>query len=238
MIRYKRRPRAGTVWTAGVRELGNGGSFIVEKKNWKILFQGDSVTDCGREREDSAHLGYGYPKMAAELLAERHPDQNFTFWNRGISGNRTKDLLARWEEDCLALQPNLVSILIGINDTWRRFDANDPTSAAMYEDNYRRLLRAVREKTSARILVIEPFVLPDTPVKDFWREDLDPKIQACRRVARELADAYLPMDGLFAAACMEQPAAHWAADGVHPTEAGAAFLAKAYVREAETLLGL
>lgn len=80
-----------------------------------LLFQGDSVTDCGRSREDTTDLGPGYPRFAAEELAKRYP--NLRVINRGISGNRSGDLVARWEEDCLALKPDLLSILIGINDT-------------------------------------------------------------------------------------------------------------------------
>ncbi len=202
----------------------------------RILFQGDSVTDAGRSREDLADLGTGYPLYAAAQLRERHPDREWTFINRGVSGNRTGDLLARWQEDCLDLKPDLVSILIGINDTWRAFDADDPTMTERFKDNYRRVLEETRRRTHAKILLLEPFVLHDTPDKDAWRADLDPKIQAVRRLAREYADGYVPLDGLFAAACVEKGPLHWTADGVHPVQAGAKLIADAYVQAVERLL--
>ncbi len=202
----------------------------------RVLFQGDSVTDAGRARENPANLGNGYPRYAAALLRERFPEREWEFLNLGISGNRTGDLLARWKEDCIDIQPDFLSILIGINDTWRAFDSNNPTTAEQFEDNYRRLLEDVKNHTHAKILMMEPFVLRDTPAKDAWRADLDPKIQVVRRLAWEYADGYVPLDGLFAAACMEQGPLYWTADGVHPVEAGAKRIAAAYVEAAARLL--
>ena len=202
----------------------------------RVLFQGDSVTDAGRARENPANLGNGYPRYAAALLRERFPEREWEFLNLGISGNRTGDLLARWKEDCIDIQPDFLSILIGINDTWRAFDSNNPTTVEQFEDNYRRLLEDVKNHTHAIILMMEPFVLRDTPAKDAWRADLDPKIQVVRRLAWEYADGYVPLDGLFAAACMEQGPLYWTADGVHPVEAGAKRIAAAYVEAAARLL--
>ena len=202
----------------------------------RVLFQGDSVTDAGRARENPANLGNGYPRYAAALLRERFPEREWEFLNLGISGNRTGDLLARWKEDCIDIQPDFLSILIGINDTWRAFDSNNPTTAEQFEDNYRRLLEDVKNHTHAKILMMEPFVLRDTPAKDAGRADLDPKIQVVRRLAWEYADGYVPLDGLFAAACMEQGPLYWTADGVHPVEAGAKRIAAAYVEAAARLL--
>ena len=202
----------------------------------RVLFQGDSVTDAGRIRENPADLGQGYPQYAAGLLQKRYPEISWEFINRGIGGNRTGDLLARWRTDCIDLQPDLVSILIGINDTWRTFDQNDPTSVERFEENYRRLLEDVQAHTHAKILMLEPFVLHDTSDKDAWRADLDPKIQAVRRLAWEYADAFVPLDGLFAAACVERPPLYWTADGVHPVEAGARLIAAAYADAAAKLL--
>lgn len=106
----------------------------------KVLFQGDSITDAGRDYADPHHLGDGYPKYAAEAIRERFPDETFEFINLGISGNRTTDLLERWQKDCIAVQPDVLSILIGINDTWRRYDSNLPMTVEEYEANYRRLV--------------------------------------------------------------------------------------------------
>ena len=155
-----------------------------------ILFQGDSVTDCGRSRDSDDQLGSGYANMIAAQFAVRFPELKARFVNRGVSGNRVKDLAARWDEDCIALQPDVVSILIGINDTWRRFDSQDPTSA----ENY-----------------------------------LNPRIDGVRELAREFSATYIPLDGIFAAASMRAPCAVWSADGVHPTQAGHALIARAWL---------
>lgn len=204
----------------------------------RILFQGDSVTDCGRNREDLHDLGAGYPQYAAALIRAALPGRELEFINKGISGNRTRDLLARWQAETIDLQPDLVSILIGINDTWRAFDANDPTPAQVYEDNYRRLLIDLKTHTKAKILMLEPFLMHKTPEeKAAFHPDLDMKIQAARRLAREFADAYVPLDGLFAAACVGTEPSHWAGDGIHPTAAGAQFIAEHYAAAALPLLG-
>ncbi|NLC68741.1 MAG: SGNH/GDSL hydrolase family protein [Clostridiaceae bacterium] len=202
------------------------------KDNDVVLFQGDSITDCGRKREAYFDLGAGYPAMIASLFAAMHPEMEVTFLNRGISGNRAKDLAERWFEDCIELKPTVVSILIGINDTWRRYDSNDPTSAESYEKSYRRILTLTRENTDARIILLEPFVLQVPGDRKAWREDLDPKIQVVRSLAREFGTLFIPLDGIFAEYSTHKPPEFWAADGVHPTTAGHAVIARAWMQSA------
>lgn len=195
----------------------------------KILFQGDSITDCGRDRSDIHSLGKGYPKFSAELIAEKYPDLTFEFINQGISGNRAENLLARWEEEAIAHDPDIISILIGVNDTWHNAGENDNWMKNSYfESCYRQILTMLKEKTHAKIVMIEQFLLY-TPDKAYFREDLAPKIEITRKLAREFADAYIPMDGLFAKASIEKEPTYWAADGVHPTEAGAKLMAGYYL---------
>jgi acyl-CoA thioesterase-1 len=202
----------------------------------RILFQGDSITDAGRDRSDIHNLGSGYPLFASELLKKNHPDIDWEFINLGISGNRTIDLIQRWQKDGIEINPDIISILIGINDTWRAFDSNNPTTAEQYEENYRKLLKDVKKHTHAKIIMIEPFLLHNSPDKDKWRADLNPKIDAARRLAREFADVYIPLDGLFAAASVEKQPSYWAADGVHPTQEGAKFIAAIYVDAVSKIL--
>ena len=97
-------------------------SQFLLQPNARILFQGDSITDAGRSRENDTMLGNGYANMTAAWLSARYPGHNFTFLNRGVSGNRIYDMEERWTAECIELQPDWLSILIGINDTWRRFD--------------------------------------------------------------------------------------------------------------------
>jgi len=198
--------------------------------NAVVLFQGDSITDCGRSRTDDTQLGDGYASMVAAWFAARYPCKRVRFLNRGISGNRVRDLAARWQEDCVVLRPTWVSIMIGINDVWRRYDHNDPTSLAAYEDGYHALVQQVVETLQARVIILEPFVLPVPADRVAWREDLDPKIQAARRIACAFNALYIPLDGIFAAASAQREPAYWAGDGVHPSAAGHALIAQAWLR--------
>ncbi len=201
--------------------------------NTTVLFQGDSITDVGRNRETD-DLGGGYPRFVAGLFTSKYPGMNVKFLNKGISGNRTTELLSCWEEDCLALKPDFLSILIGINDTWRRFDSDTPTTAQQYESNYRTLLTQVRERLGdIPILIMEPFLMPFVPDKLNWREDLDPKIHAARKIAQEFHAHYLPLDGLFASKSIECGYEIWSADGVHPTVAGHALIARQWLKLVE-----
>ena len=170
-------------------------------------------------------LGGGYVAMCAKTLAAK----NFTVINRGIGGNRIYDLESRWTPDCIALQPDLLSILIGINDTWRRFDRDMISSPADFEACYRRLLDRVRAETKAQLVMLEPFLLPMPKDREAWREDLDPRIHVVRHVARDYGAIFIPLDGLFAAASTQKPMLHWVRDGVHPTEAGHQLIAEAWL---------
>lgn len=191
-----------------------------------VLFQGDSITDAGRSRIDDNDMGRGYPSVVAAWFAAIHPAKKVRFINRGISGDRAKDLAARWTGECINLRPNIVSILIGINDTWRRYDSNDPTSAAEYEVAYRNILTRTQQELGAKIIIIEPFVLPVPEDRKAWREDLDPKITVARKLAREFNAIYVPMDGIFSAvSCYREPS-FWLPDGVHPSPAGHSLIAK------------
>jgi acyl-CoA thioesterase-1 len=192
----------------------------------RFLFQGDSITDGSRNRPDPASLGSGYAVMVAGRAMLRYTGRQLTFLNRGISGNRAGDLVARWTDDAIALRPDVVSILIGINDVWRRFDRNDPTPAETYERNYRLILERLRGETKAKIILLEPFLLP-VPGKEAWREDLDPKRAVARRLAGEFADVFVPLDDLFRARVRDADPAYWAGDGVHPSPAGHALIAEA-----------
>lgn len=195
-----------------------------------ILFQGDSVTDCGRIYGDNSSLGNGYPSLIAAYLWATFPELNLTILNRGVSGNRVYDLETRWDRDCIELQPNWVSILIGINDTWRRYDSNILSPIDEFTAAYRRILTRVREETKAKIVLCDPFVLPYPEDRKEWRIDLDPRIDAVRSLALEFDAIYVPLDGIFAAACTRQSPQFWAADGVHPTLAGHGLIAGAWLQ--------
>ncbi|WP_127585677.1 SGNH/GDSL hydrolase family protein [Paenibacillus koleovorans] len=198
-----------------------------------VLFQGDSITDCGRDRENAGNLGRGYALMTAGLFGYKYPEKKVTFLNRGISGNRVVNLQERWQADCIDLKPTWVSIYIGINDTWRRYDRNDPTSTEQFEAGYRDILDRTQAELDAKLVLIEPFVLPHPADRREWRVDLDPKITVVRELAREYGARLVPLDGLFAAASMRAESSYWAPDGVHPSPAGHALIAEAWLKAVE-----
>ena len=193
----------------------------------KLLFQGDSITDAGRDRNNPHDLGQGYPKYAAAILKENYPEVDFEFIDLGISGDQTKDLVARLQSDFIDVQPDVVSIMIGVNDTWHHAADRSWIPNEVFEARYRTVLKAIKEKTNAKIMIIEPFLIP-VEDKLFFREDLAPKIEIIRKLAREYADAYLPTDGLLQSAFIGDDPLSYAADGVHPTAKGAAYIGELY----------
>lgn len=200
-----------------------------EECNNVVLFQGDSVTDAGRNYDDPLNLGPGYPMLIAAWYQAMFPENCVQFVNRGVSGNRVRDLQTRWQKDCIDLDPSVVTILIGINDTWRRYDSNDPTSVEAFESGYRDILTRTREETDADIVLMEPFLLPTPEDRKLWRVDLDPKIHVVRELAREFEAVLIPLDGIFAQASAKRESEFWAADGVHPTLPGHALIAQTWL---------
>ncbi len=193
----------------------------------RILFQGDSITDWGRNYEEYHSLGWGYVRFASEYIKEMFPDREFEFINRGIGGNKVLDLVNRLDTDFIEIQPDIVSIMIGINDVWHLAGDRNWLDNNVFEAQYRTVLDAVKEKTNAKILIIEPFLIP-VEDKLHFREDLAPKIEIIRKLAREYAVAYLPTDGLLNAAFIGDDPISYASDGVHPTEKGAMFIGRKY----------
>ena len=210
------------------------------KKDERILFIGDSITDAGRNRADSFDLGNGYPFLVAETLKKLHPELGLTFYNRGISGNKINYLEGRWMEDCIALKPTVVSILIGINDTWHSlFSPSFASEEALaeFEASYRNILVRTKEETDAKIVMMEPFVLSYPEDRLSWREDLDPRIQVIRRLANEFADEYIPLDGYLNATGMKLGyQALTGDDGVHPTPTGHQHIADAWLQVLSPML--
>ena len=204
-------------------------------KKIKLLFQGDSITDAGRDRNDIHNLGNGYPKYAAKFLAEKYPDIDFEFIDLGIGGDQTKNLVARLDKDFTDIQPDIVSILIGINDVWHYAANREWLSDELFEERYRTVLTALKEKTNAKIMMMEPFLIP-VEDKLFFREDLYKKIEITRSLAREFADVYLPTDGLLCSAFIGDEPTTFAADGVHPTEKGAEYIGRLYCEYISNLI--
>ena len=205
----------------------------------KILFQGDSVTDAGRDRSDPHDMGNGYPRFASAMMQDSFSDKEFEFVNLGISGNRTEHLVERLEADFIEIQPDIVSILIGVNDVWHHYAFECiETTDEQFEKNYRVVLDALKSRTNARILMIQPFLLETVdPAKQELCEELARKQAIVKQLADEYADAYLPLDEILHTETEEEPA-YYAADGVHPTPDGACYIGEAYLGAIAPLIEL
>ena len=205
----------------------------------KILFQGDSVTDAGRDRSDPHDMGNGYPRFASAMIQDSFPDTEFEFIDLGISGNRTEHLVERMEADFIEIQPDIVSILIGVNDVWHHYAFEYvETTDEQFESNYRTLLEGLKSRTTARILMIQPFLLETVdPAKQELCEELARKQAIVKKLADEYADAYLPLDEVLHSMTEEEPA-YYAADGVHPTPDGACCIGEAYLGAIAPLIEL
>ena len=209
------------------------------EKGATILFQGDSITDAGRDRktEGSANnpsmLGRGYPfHLAGQLLAD-HAALGLSVFNRGISGNKVPDLEARWQPDCLDLKPAVLSILIGVNDLWHKLNGKYEGTPEIYRDGFTALIKRTKDALPDVTLVIcEPFVLRCGAVNDNWFPEFETRRAFAAEVAKASGAIWVPFQEKFTEAVKAgtEPA-YWAADGVHPTQAGHALMAKVW-REA------
>lgn len=189
-----------------------------------IVFIGDSVTAADRRTGEPGDLGRGFVKLVDQkfsLHGQRPP-----IVNAGVNGNRVRDLRERWGSDCLRLRPSLVSILVGVNDMWRRFDSGDPTSVSSFETDYRALLVSSRAEISCPLVLVEPFLLPVNHEQVSWREDLAGKQDVVHRLAEEFGALVVPADSFLNSAASSRRVGELAWDGVHPTDAGNELLAQ------------
>lgn len=202
-----------------------------------MVFQGDSITDAGRDKRNYHDMGRGYPLYASQHLAEANPDVEFEFINFGISGNRTSQLFDRLYEDALVFEPDVISILIGVNDVWHRFGGHKiATTDAQLELNYRCILERIRRETNAKIVMLTPFLLDKEPFEGM-REDVIRAQAIVRRLAEEFADVYIPLDEHFEEALKTQPEPlYYSGDGVHPNDNGRMFIGKLYADAVDPII--
>lgn len=207
--------------------IGNGAT---------LLFQGDSITDAGRDRRrednvnDARALGTGYAFLIASHLLSERADGALKIYNRGISGNKVFQLAERWDKDCVALKPNVVSVLIGVNDIWHKLNGQYDGTVEVYERDYRALLeRTERELPGVKLVVCEPFVLRCGAVNEKWFPEFDGYRVAAREIATSFGAVFVPFQSAFDEATQKAPPAHWAGDGVHPTMAGACLMARTWL---------
>lgn len=188
-----------------------------------LVFIGDSITDADHGT-DPEGLGDGYVRRVARYCGE-------SAWvlNRGVSGDRVTDLQKRWDADALAERPWLLSVYVGINDVWRRFDSDDPTSAEDFGGIYRDLLDRARRAGVERFVLMEPFVLPVEPAQSRWLDDLAEKQAVVHRLASAPDSVLVALQEPLRAAADRLGPAAVASDGVHPSEEGTRLIAAAWL---------
>jgi lysophospholipase L1-like esterase len=201
------------------------------KKNHNILFQGDSITDAGRDKKNQVPnqqkaFGRGYAWMAASNLLVGQPELGLTIHNRGISGNKVHQLADRWERDCLELKPDILSILIGVNDIWHGLNGKYKGTVETYEKDFLALMeRTNKALPNTKFVICEPFVLKCGAVNDKWFPEFDKYRASARKVADQNGAVFVPFQSMFDQAVKYAPPAHWAGDGVHPSPHGASLMA-------------
>lgn len=188
-----------------------------------FLFQGDSITDVDRDRNNDAKLGLGYPLLFAAKYGKKYPEQ-YNFINRGVSGNRIVDVYARIKSDIINLSPDYMSILIGINDVWHEIGNHNGVDAAKFEKIYAMLIEEVKEALpNIKIFLLEPFVLRAAATDENWdyfhRETLL-RAAAVKRLAEKYGLVFVPLQAEFDKVSENTENSFWLSDGVHPTPAG------------------
>jgi lysophospholipase L1-like esterase len=210
----------------------------------KILFQGDSITDCGRNRENDG-LGLGYANLVSGTLMAAEP-YRYKCHNRGISGNRVVDLYARIKIDMINLKPDYMSILIGVNDVWHEVDKQNGVDAEKYEMVYGLLIEELkRALPQLKIMILEPFVLKGTATVsteekperwEYFSREVPLRAAAAKRIAEKYDLLFVPLQEMFTAAEATAPApGYWLRDGVHPTIAGHELIKQAWLKAFQQL---
>jgi lysophospholipase L1-like esterase len=202
--------------------------------NAVIVFQGDSITDAGRDKtiteyNNPAQLAGGYVGLVAAQLLFNHPANKIKAYNMGVGGNKVFQLADRWDKDCLDLKPDVLSILVGVNDFWHTLSFNYKGNIDTYRNDYMKLLQRTKDKLpDVQLIMGEPFAVAGIKaVDDKWY----PAFNEYRAAAREIADhfnaIFIPYQQLFDTAQQAMPGNYWLKDGVHPTLAGTQIMANA-----------
>lgn len=195
-----------------------------------ILFQGDSITDCERNRENLVSMGEGYAHIVKGQLGWEHPGE-YEFINKGISGNRIVDVYARIKMDIINLKPDYMSLLIGVNDVWHELgNIHNGVEAEKFEKIYDMLISEILEELpEIKIMILEPFVLEEVATTatdtepgrwDYFKSEVPLRAAAAKRIAEKYNLSFVALQDKFDEACKLAPISYWLRDGVHPTPMG------------------
>lgn len=198
-----------------------------------ILFQGDSITDADRSRDDGHNTGWGYPTRVIGEIGARCPNE-YKFYNRGISGNRVVDIYSRIKEDIINLKPDIMSILVGVNDVWHELNYNNGVDADKYFKIYSMLIEEIKAALpDVKIMILEPFVLKGTGTEEKWdifRQEVEKRAAMAKAVAEKFGLPFVPLMNMFDEAAKDTPASCWLFDGVHPTSAGHELIKREWIK--------
>lgn len=199
-----------------------------ENINMRIVFFGDSITDCDRDRGDEKSLGNGYVKVLADKLRPIYPDMDIELYNKGVSGNEVCDLLARVQRDVIDLQPDAVVIMIGINNTIHQYKYGKELNFKQFERDLTQLVTALKE-AGIVVIFLEPFLLP-APDKRRMRPVFDRELEIIRRVCVDKCDEFVAYDEMFNGLCESHSYTIYSEDGVHPTFKGSNLIANTSIK--------
>lgn len=201
-----------------------------------ILFQGDSITDAGRNKEDTTFnnprpLGSGYALLAAAALLEKYASLNLKIYNKGISGNKVYQLAERWDKDCLEIKPDVLSILIGVNDIWHKLNGQYNGTPEIYRRDYIALLERTRKALpNVKLVICEPYAVKGVKaVDDKWYPEFYEYQKAARDIADQFGATFIPFQKVYDEAQKHAPGVYWTGDGVHASLAGAQLMASAWM---------
>ena len=208
------------------------------KDNAIILFQGDSITDAGRDRKNSEPnntnaIGQGYALFTAGHLLEKYAEKQLNIYNRGVSGNKVFQLRERWDEDCIALKPDIISILVGVNDYWHTLDGGYKGTLEKFVTDYRELLSYTTQKLpNVQLIICEPYTLRGGGAikPEQWYPMFDEYRKATLQLAEEFKAIYVPIQTIYDKAIKRAPDRYWAPDGIHPGLPGAKLMANGWLK--------
>jgi lysophospholipase L1-like esterase len=205
-------------------------------KDQTILFQGDSITDAGRNKEDNnfntaRHLGTGYAFLAAASLLRKYSSLNLKIYNKGISGNKVYQLAERWDADCLEIKPDVLSILIGVNDIWHKLSGRYDGTVEVYRRDYIALLERTKAALpNVKLIICEPFAVTGVKaVDEKWYPEFNDYRRAATDIAAQFGAVFIPFQSIYDQAGKYAPGSYWTGDGVHPSLAGAQLMAEAWL---------
>lgn len=209
---------------------------ITLAKGNTILFQGDSITDAGRNKESKSFnnagaLGSGYAMLTGAALLEKYAALDLKIYNKGISGNKVYQLAERWDKDCLDIKPDVLSILIGVNDIWHKLNGQYNGTAEVYKKDFIALLeRTLKALPNIKLVICEPYAVPGVKaVDDKWYPEFYDYQKAARDVADMFGATFVPFQKIYDEGQKQAPGAYWTGDGVHASLAGAQLMAQGWL---------